>query len=119
MASNRRKEKLQSLIRREISSYLSKEVNNPHIGFVSIVNVEMNQDLTVARVFVSVLGSAREEKENIEALRSSEKYIQFLLGRNLSLKNTPLVRFILTDALKSGDQMMEKLNHISSHDANS
>ncbi len=115
MAAPRRVEKIQSLIQREISSYLIKEIQNPHIGFVTILRVEMNRDLTVAKVFVSFFGDEKLKNQSYKALRSTEKYVQFLLGRNLTMKNTPLVHFVLSDALEAGDNMSEKLSQLESN----
>jgi ribosome-binding factor A len=110
MATQRRKVRLESLILREISSYLMKDVQNPHIGFTSIIRVELNRDLTHAKVFVSILGSEQERQNSFKALQTTTSYLQFLLGKNLKIRSTPILHFILSDSIKDGDEMSNRLS---------
>lgn len=113
MANLRRKAKLESLIYREISTYLIREVQNPKIGFVSVLRVKLNNDFTSARVYISILGPESEKEKSFRALQTTGKYMQFLLGKNLRLRYTPLVHFYLSDSLEEGDDMISRLSNLN------
>ena len=112
MATQRRKIRLESLILRELSGYLIKEVQNPNIGFTSIVRVELSTDFSHAKVYVSILGKEPEQKISFKALQTTAPYLQFLLGKNLKIRSTPILHFILSNSIKEGDDMIDRLNQL-------
>jgi ribosome-binding factor A len=100
-------------MQRELSHYLIKEVQNPHIGFVTIVSVRLNNDYTMADVNVSVMGDNSEQERSLKALQHSRGYLQHLLAKNIKIRNTPVLRFHLTDSLQKGDQVADFLDSLA------
>lgn len=115
MASEERARRVGELVRAEIASLLSKGVKDPRVGFVSVMAVQMSSDLRYANVHVSTYGSDKEKKSSLIGLKSSAGWIRRELGKRLSLRLTPEVRFF-EDSTLDDVYHMEKLIK-SLHDA--
>ena len=71
-------------LREEISSIIQQEIKDPGIGFITILDVKMTEDLKHAKVLYSVYGSEEERAKTVEALRRAKGYIKHLLGTGSS-----------------------------------
>ena len=103
----RRTQRVSDAIRHEVADILQRQVKDPRIGFVTVTAVEVSADLRVARVFYTVLGSARDE--TLKGLRSAGPFIRRELGRRLRLKAVPEVRFEYDESTDRGFRMDEIL----------
>ncbi|MFN3604241.1 MAG: 30S ribosome-binding factor RbfA [Leptonema sp. (in: bacteria)] len=105
-----RKKRLESLIRREVSEYILKEIRKKEdgIGLVSVTNVYISQDLSTAKIFFSLF--SYEEKENIltwNILNKYRKKIQSDVSKKIRLRRTPQFIFVLDNSIKEGDRILE------------
>jgi ribosome-binding factor A len=89
-----RKEKVQDLLREELSSILFRDIKDPGLGFVTILEVRMTEDLKVAKVMYSIYGSEEEKDKTLRTLKRSRGYIRFLLSQRVKLRYTPELEFI-------------------------
>ena len=64
--SQLRIEKIQELMKQEISQIILQELKDPRIGFVTVTQVEITRDLSSAKVFVSIMGNDEQIAEKIE-----------------------------------------------------
>lgn len=88
-----RKFRIEDQLQEEISLIIQRELRDPGIGFVTIVEVKMSDDLRVAKVYYSVYGSEDDWKRTEEALERSKGYIKFLLGKRIRIKYMPELTF--------------------------
>jgi ribosome-binding factor A len=72
---------------------IRREVKDPRVGFMSITHVEVSPDLRLAHVYVSVLGSDDERKENLAALRSAAGFIRRHLKPRMRMRQIPELDF--------------------------
>ena len=75
-----RRFRMQDVLREEISSIIQQEIKDPGIGFITILDVKMTEDLKYAKVLYSVYGSDEERAKTVEALRRAKGYIKHVLG---------------------------------------
>lgn len=108
--ASRRIERLNEQFKREITGLVRSEVRDPRVGMATITGVETSADLSVARVYVSVLGSPEEKEENIEGLRAAASFIRTELGRRLHLRRIPELRFVLDRSIEYA-QRIDQLLH--------
>ena len=92
---SQRRERVAQRIKEEISNIIHDKIKDPRIGFLTITKVELTNDLRIAKVFYSVLGSDDKKKEACEGLASAIKYIRKLLGDTIELRYTPEIIFKL------------------------
>jgi ribosome-binding factor A len=89
----KRLDRVNQLIKEEISTLLQRELKDPRLGFVTVTEVETAKDLRVAKVFVSVLGDERQWASSLAALASARGFVRNWLRRNLDLRITPEIDF--------------------------
>ena len=111
---SRRIERLNSMIRRDVSELLRYEVKDPRVsGVVSVTQVDTSGDVQHAKVYVSVYGTLREKEETIAALQSAAGFIRRQLRGRLETRHVPVLRFILDDTLTEGNQMLDLLDTLA------
>ena len=72
-----KKEKMNNIIQRELSTILQTEVKDPSIGFCTITGVDTTADLSISKIYVSFLN--KNTKKSMEALERSKGFIRSLL----------------------------------------
>jgi ribosome-binding factor A len=108
-----RKQKIEEEIKRIIGDALLKEIKDPRIGFATVSSVSLNRDYTVADVGISIIGDESDKKKSMKGLISAENYIQFVIGKNMRLRNTPKVKFHLDTSIEEGVNMVAKLERLA------
>jgi len=93
MADHRRVERLNQLLREELSNLIRRELQDPRIGSVTVTGVEVTPDLRHATVYVRTLRSEPPMEETLAGLASAEGYLRGLLGKELHLRRIPELRF--------------------------
>lgn len=89
----KRLDRVNQLIRKEISLLLQRELKDPRLGFVTVTDVETTKDLRSAKVFVSVLGDDAQWAASMAALASARGFIRNWLRQHLDLRQTPELDF--------------------------
>ncbi len=108
-------ERVNSLIRQEISQLLQRQVKDPRLGnFIAVTEVSTSPDLKYARVFVSRIGSEEEKQETLSALASASGFFRRELARRLKLRYTPVLSFQWDDSIERGDHLLQLINEITS-----
>ncbi|MEP7158585.1 MAG: 30S ribosome-binding factor RbfA [Chloroflexota bacterium] len=97
--------RLDELLREEISEVIRRDLDDPRIGFLTITNVEVAPDLRHANVWVSVIGSADEQRETLRALSSAMPFVRQRLGR-LRLKRIPALHIKEDATAERGTRLM-------------
>lgn len=89
-----RKPRLQDLVREEIASILQQEITDPGIGFITLIDVRLSDDLKHAKVYYSVYGDEEQKQKTGEALKRARGYIRHILGERIKFKFVPDLTFI-------------------------
>ena len=109
---SRRTTRVNDLISKEISLIIQGELRDPRVGFVTVSHVEVTSDLSMANVYVSVLGSEKNENDSIIGLTSCASYIRKQLSGRLKTKTVPKLKFILDRSLDHSERIQHLLNGI-------
>lgn len=100
------------LLKEELTDIIRREVKDPRIGFMSIMNVDVTPDLRSARVYVSVLGTDLERSNTLDALRSAAKFIRFHLKPRLRMRQIPDLEFRDDRSMEYAEQISATLKQI-------
>ncbi len=110
-----RPERVGQLMKREIADILEHRMRDPRLGsMVSITDVEVTQDLSFARVYVSTLQGGAERELLLETLRAASGFVRHELRPRLGLREVPEVRFVLDESIERGarvDEILRRLSH--------
>ena len=105
-------------VQKELSTLIRGEIKDPRIHpMTSVTAVEVAPDLKTCRAYISVLGGAEAKKATMDGLNSAEGYIRRLLAKNLNLRNTPEIRFILDESIEYGVNMSKLIDDVARKDA--
>jgi ribosome-binding factor A len=103
---------------REVLSEAMGELKDPRIGFVTVTGVDTSADLRQARVYVSVLGSARKRERTLAALTSAHGVLQARIGSELRLKRTPQLTFEYDPTVERGVRMSQLIDELAPAEQN-
>jgi ribosome-binding factor A len=103
-----RARKLADRIAQIVAEMLEHRVKDPRLGFVTVTDARITNDLREATVYYTVYGSAEEQAGTAAALRSATGLIRSEVGRQTGLRHTPSLAFV-HDTLPDGARHMEEL----------
>ena len=87
----------------ELSNIIRNEIKDPRISpMTSVVAVEVTPDLKFCKAYISVLGDEQARKDTHDGLKSAEGYIRKQLARNINLRNTPQITFVMDQSIEYG-----------------
>ncbi|MFQ5879496.1 MAG: 30S ribosome-binding factor RbfA [Dehalococcoidia bacterium] len=110
---SRRIERVNSLLRQEISELVRRGVKDPRLAqLVTITRVAVTPDLTLARVYVSVLGSEEERDSTLAALTSAAPYIRRQLRPRLTIKRLPELSFRRDEAMERSSRVLSLIERV-------
>ena len=102
---------------KELSNIIRGEIKDPRINpMTSVVAVEVAPDLKTCKAYISVLGDEKSQQDTIKGLKSAEGYIRMLLAKNINLRNTPQITFILDQSMEYGVKMSKMIDDVTEAD---
>ena len=112
--AHRRIDRINDLMRAELSTIISRELRDPRVaGMVSIIRVETTTDLKHARVFISVYGTEDEQKSTLTALRSAMGFLRREVAHRVIIRHTPELEFVLDTSLEQGDRILRLIHQVA------
>ena len=97
---------------RQVLSEALPELKDPRIGFVTVTGVETSADLRHAKVFVSVLGSAKKREGTMDALAAAHGVLQARIAHELRMKRTPQLTFAYDRSVEEGARMSKLIDEL-------
>ena len=109
----RRADRINGLLRQEISLLLSREIKDPRLnGIISITEVQTSPDLRSARVFVSVLGDQETKDAALDGIQSAASFLRRSLRDRLKLRYVPFLKFALDDSIEDADALLRVIDQL-------
>ena len=105
-------ERMNSTFAKEISYILQNEIKDENIKFVSVTGCEITNDLSYAKVYVTVLDNEKK-KDIMKSLDGAKSFIRGELSKRVEIRHTPELRFIFDDSIEYGekiDRMIDELH---------
>lgn len=107
-------ERVNSLIRQEISELLRRQVKDPRLGnLISITSVSTSPDLRHAKVFVSRIGNEEEKQETLSVLAAASGFFRKELAQRLRLRRIPELSFQRDDSIERGEYLLQLIDEVS------
>ncbi len=107
---SRRTDRIGSLIRTLVAEAIQTRLSDPRIvPITSITRVQVSEDLSVARIAVSVMGSETQRQECLRALRRAAGRLRSLLGEELTLRKLPVLAFRLDDSIRGSFETVQQI----------
>jgi len=99
---------------RELSNIIRGEIKDPRIHpMTSVVAVNVAPDLKTCKAYISVLGDEEARIDTLKGLKSAEGYIRRQLAKNINLRNTPEITFVMDQSIEYGVNMSKKIAEVT------
>lgn len=118
MSTNKRKYRVDSLLKEVISEVIRLDVKNPHIHeLFTVTKVDVTNDLRSAVVYVSVIASDSEKATTLKALKSASGFIGMSAAKKVTLRYFPQLTFKIDDSVEKHMKIDRLLQEINSNKA--
>ncbi len=105
-------ERIASSITRELSKIFYEEVHNEELKNVNIVDTRVTNDLSLAKVYYTVIGDFDKIKIT-EELKKASSFLRCELAKRLDIRNTPELRFVYDESTLYGEHIEDILEEIN------
>ena len=116
MALSHRVERVAEQLREEVSQILATEVADPGVGLVTVSRVKVTPDLSLARIYWTLIGDAAERKKTTKALQRAASFVRHLLAERMGLRRVPEVVFQYDEGLAAHQRVEEILHELHEQD---
>lgn len=107
-------ERVNTLIRREISELIQHHLRDPRLAeFIAVTDVETTADLKYAKVFVSSIGGRQDEAVVLKVLNAAAGHLRSELAKNIRLRQIPELSFHWDNSIERGDRILRLLDQVN------
>ena len=110
--SSKRSQKVAGLLKTEISRIIQTRMKDPRVGFVTITDVVLSDDLRIAKVYFSVLGDKIQKEQSMKGLMRGKTFIQNELSSRIRLRYLPVLQFYADESWNYGTKIDRILNDL-------
>lgn len=109
--------KVNNEVLKELSNIIRGEIKDPRINpLTSVVDVNVAPDLKTCKAYISVLGDVESQQKTIAGLKSASGFIRSQLAKNLNLRNTPEITFVLDQSIEYGVNMSRLIDEVNNNE---
>jgi len=110
-------ERVNTLIRREISGLIQHQLRDPRIDeFVAITEVVTSPDLKYAKVYVSCINGQQEEEKILGVLNTAAGFLRTELAKNVRMRRVPELTFLWDNSIEHGDHILQLIDELIPED---
>ncbi len=107
-----RTERVASLLKEEVGTYLTREYRDPSYGFITVTDVQISPDLRIAKIYVSIMGNDEMRRKTLAMLEQTSPEVRSFIGSHMRLKFTPEVHWYLDTTLDQVEKIDRLLKQI-------
>ena len=100
------------MIREEISKILMLEIKDEDIKFVTVTDCDTSNDLSYAKIYVTVLEQEKKE-ETLKALNKASSFIRSELAKRIDIRNIPELKFYYDESINYGEKIDKIIDEIN------
>ena len=108
-------ERVNQLIRQEISDLLRREVKDPRLSqFIAVTEVATSPDLKNAKVYISFISDEQQKQDALDALAGASNFFRKEMARTLRLRRIPELSFHWDNSIERGVHIMNLIDDVNS-----
>ena len=109
---------LASTIQKELATMMMRDLNDPRLpSIVSITRVKVSADLSIADVYVTIMGTPGQQSAGLNALKHSAGLMRTKLTKALTLRQAPFLKFHIDEGLKKELAVLDLLDKVAKENA--
>jgi ribosome-binding factor A len=109
---SRRLLKAAEAIRGVVSMAILTELRDPRVKNVTVVGVEVLPDMKSAKVYVSIMGSEKEQQLSLSGLQNAAGFLQKKIAERIETRYTPRLAFVLDKGVKNSLEINRILREV-------
>ena len=117
MADAQRASRMADRVKVIVAKALERRVKDPRLGFVTITDARVTNDLQHATVYYTVYGSAEEKADSARALESAKGILRAEVGKNITARLTPTLEFVADEIPEAASSLEDVLRRAKEKDA--
>ena len=107
----KRSQRLSNLLKEEVADIILNKIKDPRLGFITVTDIKLTDDLRIAKVFFSVLKD--EERENsLKILNEARGFVRNEIAKRLRIKIIPTFEFVFDESIERGFRIDKLLKEI-------
>ena len=114
--TNMRAERVGEQMKKEIMDIVNNKVKDPRVGFITITDVDLTNELSQAKVFLTVLGSDKEIDDTFKALDKAKGFIKSELATRMRLRIIPELSFEYDKSIDYGNKIEKMIRDLHKKD---
>jgi ribosome-binding factor A len=113
-----RTERISGALQQELATLIHGNVRDPRVGMISVTDVNVNHDLSIAKVYVTFVGEREQHERDagLDALNGAAAYLRKLLASSIKLRTTPKLCFFIDQSGYRGQYLEDLINTALSGD---
>ncbi len=113
-----RSDRVADAIQRSLAQIIQQEMRDPRIGLLNINSVSVVRDLSLARVYVTVVGATtqKEHEAAVDALNKASSYLRNLVSKELTMRSTPRLQFFYDKVAVEGQALSALIDRAVAED---
>ena len=112
-----RNQRLGAQLQRSLSELIRFETKDPRLAEVSLTVVELSKDLSVAKIYFSLLHPDDDPKPALEGLEHASGFLRRRLGNELTVRHMPELRFVHDDSVAHGVEISRLIDSATNPDS--
>ncbi|MDI1926224.1 30S ribosome-binding factor RbfA [Staphylococcus aureus] len=114
--SSMRAERVGEQMKKELMDIINNKVKDPRVGFITITDVVLTNDLSQAKVFLTVLGNDKEVENTFKALDKAKGFIKSELGSRMRLRIMPELMYEYDQSIECGNKIERMIQDLHKQD---
>jgi ribosome-binding factor A len=107
-------ERVNTLIRREVSELIQHELRDPRIDeFITVTEVDTSPDLKYAKIYISSMSGQQEQEKILGVLNSAAGFLRTALAGKIRIRYTPELHFVWDNSIEQGDRILRLIDEVS------
>lgn len=107
----KRSQRLSVLLKEEVADIIMNKIKDPRLGFITVTDLELSDDLRNAKVFISVL-KAEDRTQSLQILNEAKGFVRGEIAKRLRIKIIPTFEFVFDESIERGFRIDELLKEI-------
>lgn len=110
---NTRTNRVAEQMKKEIGEIINQKLKDPRVGFVTVTDIDLTNDLQQATVYISVLGDESEKEASLTGLAKANGFVRSEVGKRIRLRKVPEIRFKFDEAFAYGNHIESILRNLN------
>lgn len=103
-------------MKKELGDIITRKLKDPRVGFVTVTDVEVTGDLSMATVYITVLGDQEQQADTLKGLEKAKGFIRSEIGKRIRLRIVPEITFAMDESIAYGNRIEALLSELKRED---